>query len=381
MASTLIVNKLWNGNCSSSKSYNSKVSLSLIPTTSDIMIVIDADYFDDPKPMKSAGRYVGLWDYEVFEIFIASGSRQDYLEINVGPHGHYFLKMFTPYGADDSLLLESKPVFSMDKVKKRWSAVLTLPAMYLPEPDTDFDSSTPLALRWFVNATAIVGVEEDREYFSAHQLTNDTTALPNFHQPSKFQPLVMTESEEARMTRMSTVSRDKSFFGMRLSTAQSFSAPVGNNINMYNTGGVFGFGAVSIESQLQDASIKLKSEFRMINKAVLDKCYSMHLVQNEFAVLFGTAGKWKGMSYKKRLLVLTSKPRLLYFSIDKNSLKGIIPWGTNQSITAKKRSNKKFDIIVADDSRTYYWTLLEHNQESDIWIKAITQLDEIINKK
>jgi hypothetical protein len=93
------------------------------------------------------------------------------------------------------------------------------------------------------------------------------------------------------------------------------------------------------------------------------------------------AGKWKGMSYKKRLLVLTSKPRLLYFSFGSHSLKGIIPWGANQPITAKKRSNKKFDIIVSDDSRTYYWTLLDNNQESDLWIKAISKLDAIINKK
>lgn len=381
MSTTLNVNKLWNGNNSNINKYNAKVTLSLSSQTSDVVINIDADYNDDPKPQKPPGRYVGLWNHEVFEVFISGGDkRQDYVEINVGPHGHYFLKMFTQYGNDDSILLESKPVFSMDKVKKRWSAVLSVPTMYLPEPDTDFDAERPLALRWYANANAIIGVGEKREYFSTYSLVNNDHQSPDFHQPMMFEPLILEESQEARMTRLTSVSRDKSFFGVRVSTAQSFSAPAAGNINMYNTNGVFGFGAVSIESQLRETSIKLKSEFRLLNNTALDKCYSAHFVLNEFAVLYGMAGKWKGLSYKKRLLILTSKPRLLYFSVGKGNLKGIIPWGANQPLNPKIRSNNKFDIALADNSRTYYWTLLDSNHKSENWIKAISTLDAIINK-
>jgi hypothetical protein len=188
----------------------------------------------------------------------------------------------------------------------------------------------------------------------------------------------MTESDEARMSRMSSISRDKSFFGLRVSTAQSFSVPAGNMSGISN--GVFGFGAGSIESQLRETCIKLKSEFRLLNTTALDKCYTMHFVQNEFAVLYGTAGKWKGLSYKKRLLVLTSKPRLLYFSVGKGNLKGVTPWGRNQPLHVIKRSNNKMDIELSDKSRTYYWTLLDTNHQSEHWMKAIASLDSIINK-
>ena len=377
MSSVLTVTKLWNGSDSNIK-YNAKVSLSLAQATGDIIVHVDADYNNDPAPKQGPGRVVGLWEHEVFEIFISSGSREDYLEINVGPHGHYYLKMFTPYGSDDSIVLDAKPVFSMDKAKKRWSAVLTIPTMYLPEPDTDFDIETPLAVRWYANANAILGIDNTREYFSSYPLNINATS-PDFHQPKLFQPIILTETEEARMTRMSSVSRDKSFFGLRVSTAQSFSAPAGNNMSGISNG-VFGFGAASVESQLRETCIKLKSEFRLINTTALDKAYTMHFVQNEFAVLYGTAGKWKGLSYKKRMLVLTSKPRLLYFSVGKGNLKGVTPWGRNQQLTVKKRSNTKIDIELSDKSRTYYWTLLDTNHQSDQWMKAIALLDSIINK-
>jgi hypothetical protein len=38
------------------------------------------------------------------------------------------------------------------------------------------------------------------------------------------------------------------------------------------------------------------------------------------------------------------------------------------------------DIELSDKSRTYYWTLLDTNHQSEHWMKAIAQLDSIINK-
>jgi len=377
-----INNKLWNGKDSETNYYGC-VSLALSPSTSDMIIKVDADYNNNQIPEKPAGRMRGLWEepYEVFEIFIASGTKEDYLEINIGPHGHYYIKMITKYGTDDNIILDSKPTFSMDKQKKKWTAVLTLPSMYLPEPDTDFDSSQPLAIKWYANANAIIGSGASREYFSAYPLVNsesDSNSSPNFHKPEMFQPILMEETEESRLTRLSSVTREKSFFGLRVSTAQSFSLPAGVSYNA--GGGVFGFGTVTVESQVRETALKLKHDFRLISNTPLDKNYTKHFVDKEFSVLHGLAGKWKGLfSYKKRLLILTSKPRLMYFDPKNNSLKGIIPWAQGQPLKITKRSDNKFDIEIFDKSRTYFWTSLSH--DGDSWITAISLLDSVINKK
>ena len=188
----------------------------------------------------------------------------------------------------------------------------------------------------------------------------------------------MEETEESRQTRLSSVTRDRSFFGLRVSTAQSFSLPAGVSLP---TGGVFGFGgAVNLESQIREIALKLKHDFRQLSTTPLDKNYTKHFADKEFSVLHGLAGKWRGMfSYKKRLLILTSKPRLMYFDPKNNSLKGIIPWTGGQPLKVTKKSSQKFDIEIYDNSRIYHWTSLSH--DGDSWISAITLLDSVINKK
>ena len=383
MTSTKIeVNKLWNGKDSETK-YKGCLSISLTTGTGDIMIRIDADYNNDKAPNKPSGRMIGLWEepYEVFEVFIASGNKEEYVEINVGPHGHYYVKMITKYGTDDNITIDSK-VFSMDRKNKTWTAVLTIPAMYLPEPDTNFDSSNPLAIKWYINANAIIGAGTSREYFSAYPLSGSS---PNFHQPSMFQPIIMEETEESRQTRLSSVNREKSFFGLNLHEAQSFSLPTGVSFNALNpVDDAFGYGGkenVTIESLLKEAALKLKHDFRLLVNPPLDKIYIKCFMDKEFPILHGLAGKWKGIfSYKKRLLILTSKPRLMYFNPVDHSLKGIIPWTQGQPLKITKRGGpNKFDISIFDNSRTYHWTSLSHGGDS--WVMAITYLDDIMNKK
>ena len=60
-----------------------------------------------------------------------------------------------------------------------------------------------------------------------------------------------------------------------------------------------------------------------------------HVHKDEFVVLHGLVTKRKGLSWKSRRLLLTSAPRLLYFT-ERAEFKGVIPWSTTRKIRAKK---------------------------------------------
>ena len=67
-----------------------------------ITIKVDAPFYNDPAPPErsvqdSSGdpqkdkALMGLWDYEVVEAFFLSSKTQQYLEVEVGPHGHHLV--------------------------------------------------------------------------------------------------------------------------------------------------------------------------------------------------------------------------------------------------------------------------------------------------
>ena len=64
---------------------------------SGLGIEIEAPFFDDPAPDSDPGKqqaFLGLWDYEVVEIFFLASSKNEkedemYLELEFGPHGHH----------------------------------------------------------------------------------------------------------------------------------------------------------------------------------------------------------------------------------------------------------------------------------------------------
>lgn len=107
MASFTIKNQ-WNGNPSRIKDFYCKVSVDISATTGEFIIQIDAPYLNDPAPFaQEPGRLVGLWDYEVVEFFISDVHGDDYLEIEVGPHGHWYCSFFSiNFGQDDTIALE-----------------------------------------------------------------------------------------------------------------------------------------------------------------------------------------------------------------------------------------------------------------------------------
>lgn len=149
--------------------------------------------------------YPGLHNYEVVEIFIASCfndeslSENPYLEIQVGPHGHYMVVSFDRQQhwetQNASITLETLPETKIDRQLGRWFSEVSIPSYLLPEPICSFNLSEVTA-RWNVNFCAINGVGENRKYYS--HASFPAAAAPNFHQLDYFVPLILSESKLVR---------------------------------------------------------------------------------------------------------------------------------------------------------------------------------------
>ncbi|OHS98010.1 3-phosphoinositide-dependent protein kinase 1 [Tritrichomonas foetus] len=95
------------------------------------------------------------------------------------------------------------------------------------------------------------------------------------------------------------------------------------------------------------------------------------LMNGEVSVFEGLITKKRRLSSKKRLLVLTNKPRLFYVDMTKKEIKGDIPLNENTTVSIKK--GKKWAIKVP--GRKY--DLIAESCDPSAWKSA---LDNVLNK-
>lgn len=441
MASTVKVDHTWNGR---QTAHSYEVDFSLSASNGDMEIVINAPFHDDPPPPVSRGKLEGLHDFEVVEIFISGFpfgndvADTPYLEIQVGPHGHYFLAFFMReadwVNQDTTLDFLMPPVINISHSTKRWHATLSIPSYYLPEPRCGDN----FEVEWRANVCAIHGPANNREYLSAHRLPGNQ---PNFHQLACFAPVQLFETLEIR----STVDRTKSIVNDKLSLtppkvggvagggfgtsspafnvteelrravleesllavenqhatqAQHQATPNHHNRPMSIiaeedmdgtesfTTAVTGLpvpppamlaaaqspppatppAVVTIEQIARQLREKL---LKRITSEDLDEACRRHLLQDEFVVLHSIVWKRRGLSYKKRRLILTSKPRLFYVNLS-GEFKGLIPWSLTKRLQVVKRSDQKFDVTPSEVSRSYHFS--DKALGADIWVETLTAI-------
>lgn len=137
----------------------------------DLMIDVDAAFFNDPAPAQAPGSLSGLWDFEVVELFLV-GRESQTLEIELGPHGHYcVLELAGPR----QVRREGVPIeYEAERVGDRFEGRARLSRALLP-PDLQA-----------ANAFAIHGVGSDRRYLAASALPGPA---PDFHRLSDYPPL------------------------------------------------------------------------------------------------------------------------------------------------------------------------------------------------
>uniref|UniRef100_A0AC35GSQ3 Uncharacterized protein n=1 Tax=Panagrolaimus sp. PS1159 TaxID=55785 RepID=A0AC35GSQ3_9BILA len=138
-----------------------------------VLVEFTAPLFDDPEPPTSPGPTPGLWDYEVVEFFFAN-EQGHYLEVEVGPHGHWLVLFHKGYrecfNAGEDIDLRVENVFDMDV----WKCRVEIPLSYLPGRVTKF------------NAYGIHGTGDDRTYEALYPVTDGKLTKPDFHKLEYF---------------------------------------------------------------------------------------------------------------------------------------------------------------------------------------------------
>jgi len=140
-------------------------------------VVIEAPYHGDPAPAGAPGRTDRLWEHEVVELFVAEGADRDarYLELELGPHGHWLALGFDGYRRirRDDLVIEHLAVID----GARWRAVVRVAADGL---------ARVVARAAAINAYAIHGLGASRRYLAAFPAPAGRYAGPDFHRLEHF---------------------------------------------------------------------------------------------------------------------------------------------------------------------------------------------------
>lgn len=149
-----------------------RVRLLLERSETDWILEVDAPYYGDPAPPGEGGSTDRLWDYEVVELFLL-GEGQRYLEIELGPHGHYLVLLLR--GPREPERTDLKIGYQAKLDGDRWYGRAKIPKQLLP-------GSKPRAC----NAYAMHGQGADRRYVAAYPVPG---VAPDFHRLEFFRAL------------------------------------------------------------------------------------------------------------------------------------------------------------------------------------------------
>jgi hypothetical protein len=145
--------------------------VTLTPALGALRLAVDAPFYNDPKPPGPAASCWGLWEYEAVELFLL-GDDERYIEIELGPHGHWLgLQLHNRRDiVERDLEFSHTPIIQAG----RWRSETSLPRAWLPP-----------GVRAF-NAYCVHGQGPKRRYLAAHPVPGDK---PDFHRLERFAPL------------------------------------------------------------------------------------------------------------------------------------------------------------------------------------------------
>lgn len=145
--------------------------VSLCFASHGLRIEVDALDRGDPPPPGPPGPTARLWEHEVVEVFLL-GAAQRYLEVELGPHGHYLVLRL--HGRRNIVESGLTIDYSVTREGGRWRGVAQVPAALLP-PGLSH-----------LNAFAIHGEGSARRYLAWTPLPGPA---PDFHRLEGFAPL------------------------------------------------------------------------------------------------------------------------------------------------------------------------------------------------
>ena len=100
----------------------------------NLEVELKSPFFENKPPEAAAGYLMGLWDYEVVEIFFLNSKTEEYLELEFGPHGHFLALKFKGERKqiEDNEKFEFEYKAQIDKNEKTWTAKAIIPLNLLP---------------------------------------------------------------------------------------------------------------------------------------------------------------------------------------------------------------------------------------------------------
>ncbi|XP_069878193.1 UPF0462 protein C4orf33 homolog isoform X2 [Dipodomys merriami] len=105
-----------------------------------VMMVVSAPLFNDPPaPLGAPGEpFSELWNYEVVEAFFLNDVTEQYLEVELCPHGQHLVLFLS--GRRNVWKQELALSFRVSKEDTKWKGEAYLPWTYFPPNVTKFNS-------------------------------------------------------------------------------------------------------------------------------------------------------------------------------------------------------------------------------------------------
>lgn len=169
------ISRLWdNRTVADTEAIDLSLGSRVVDAVPYLQLNISAPFYDDPKlpDNTTVGSTDQLWNYEVVELFLLGDDRH-YLEVELGPKGHYLLLQLHGYRnvTQTGLHLDH---FSTRIDDKRWTGSALIPGHYLPHGLSRF------------NAYAIHGSGPHRQYLSLFPTPFGKYKEPDFHRLDYF---------------------------------------------------------------------------------------------------------------------------------------------------------------------------------------------------
>ncbi|XP_036096623.1 UPF0462 protein C4orf33 homolog isoform X2 [Molossus molossus] len=116
------------------------VFVRLNPGDRGVMLKVSAPFFNDPPaPLGEPGKpFNELWDYEVVETFFLNDITEQYLEVELCPHGQHLVLLLS--GRRNVWKQELALSFEVSRGETKWEGRAYLPWSYFPPNVTKFNS-------------------------------------------------------------------------------------------------------------------------------------------------------------------------------------------------------------------------------------------------
>ena len=164
----LCIDHTWDGKCLAE---HDQAVLDIRFEAAGLYLEVVSPFYGDSSPHQEPGSTECLWDYEVVEWFLL-GDDLKYLEVELGPHGHYLVLELQGVR---QVIRQGLPIQYESRIEgSTWKGRALIPSSYVP----------PGELR--VNAYAIHGPVTDRSYFAAVPVPGER---PDFHRLERFRLL------------------------------------------------------------------------------------------------------------------------------------------------------------------------------------------------